>query len=89
MSSTPAVSLSLLSRHPNHICVTFQCSLAQSRLTDSIHLAVDSSRQRILSISSFPLTNRDEQCQPSALDGVILDEFNTTVRLVDVVDGPM
>jgi len=64
------------------------CSMVHSGLTDNIHLSIDATRQRVLSISDFPLSARDQDCQ-SSFDETVVDEFNTTVRLVDSVDGPI
>lgn len=59
---------------------------------DNIHLAIDSGRQRVLSIAAFPLTrggDDDQDCRESTFEDAFVDEFNTTIRLVDTVDGPM
>jgi len=66
------------------------CFMVRSQLTDNIHLAIDSSRQRVLSISAYPLSAGGDDCQMSSFEeGAVLEEFNTTVRLVDTVDGPI
>lgn len=70
--------------------ILLQCALIQADLSDVITLSFDSTRQRIVSIGVQPIyLSSSDLCDSLSEETVLVDRFNTTVRLIEPVEGPV
>lgn len=103
VGSTDAVSF-LFIRFPLKICFALQRRVAQSNLQEVLLLAIDSERERVLSLTPMPLImNYDAEYMPVLQvgervlfmkKGAIVQEltnsqWNATIRVTDVMEGIM